>query len=491
MATAIGDLVVRLNGQSRQFDQTMQRARGVLGTVGDSATAMGAKFGAAFAAIQAGVGVLRRAVDAMSGMVSTSVRLAAEMETTNVSFKVLLGSAEAATKVLGDLKDFAASTPFEFPELADATRMLIAFGVSQDDLIPTLRRIGDISSGLSIPIGELAELYGKARVQGRLFAQDVNQLTGRGIPVIAEFAKQFGKAEKDVRKLVESGKIGFSNLERAFIDLTAEGGKFSGLMAAQSETLSGLWSTLTDTISAKLRALGELIVDTFHLKEAIKGVIAFVENFNNSMAAVASVTAAVAANFVAAWAGAAAAFVAFVDQMKSAIFSLADTAEKVASGIAGIFFELQRSGLSATGESLARAFQIGVGVAEKVQAARGPREAPRDPIEAFKSAFEIALKAAALDFGEKAAAIFPAAAEKAAAAATETATTAVPELADDKRKKLFAGAADVRTAEGFSAINKAILAKGGKDDTKLLSSIDATLKRIEDDDGEVIDLPPA
>ena len=79
------------------------------------------------------------------------------------------------------------------------------------------------------PVNEIAELYGKARVQGRLFAEDINQLTGRGIPIIQELAKQFGVSDSEVKKLVESGKVGFPNIERSFMDMTSQGGKFRRL----------------------------------------------------------------------------------------------------------------------------------------------------------------------------------------------------------------------------------------------------------------------
>jgi tape measure domain-containing protein len=82
----------------------------------------------------------------------------------------------------------------------------------------TLARIGDVSAGVQAPVNELAELYGKARVQGRLFAEDINQPTGRGIPIIGELAKPFGVSDSEVKKLIESGQVSFPAIEQAFID---------------------------------------------------------------------------------------------------------------------------------------------------------------------------------------------------------------------------------------------------------------------------------
>ena len=207
---------------------------------------------------------MRTAQTALAGFVSlraagSIIKLAADFEQLSVSMEVMLKSAPKAQALLSDIKAFAAATPFELTELANSSKMLLAFGIESEKIIPTLGRLGDIAAGLNIPLGELAELYGKARVQGRLFAQDVNQLTGRGIPVIQQFAKQFGVAESDVRKLVETGKIGFKNLEEAFVSMTSQGGQFFGLMEKQSTTLAGRISTLKDAFAELGRTIGGVV----------------------------------------------------------------------------------------------------------------------------------------------------------------------------------------------------------------------------------------
>jgi tape measure domain-containing protein len=217
-----------------------------------SITAAGLKVG--LGAALAGGGVALAA-----GM--KAVTSAADFEQTKVAFTTLIGDAAKAEQTLAQLRELGAKTPFEFPELADAGRKLIAFGEGSDTVAATLARIGDVSAGVQAPVNEIAELYGKARVQGRLFAEDINQLTGRGIPIIGELAKQFGVSDSEVKKLVESGKVGFPNIERAFIDMTSQGGKFTGMMEAQSKTTNGLFSTLKDTINEVFLTLGTPIND--------------------------------------------------------------------------------------------------------------------------------------------------------------------------------------------------------------------------------------
>ncbi|CAK9099172.1 Phage tape measure protein, partial [Durusdinium trenchii] len=115
-----------------------------------------AKIGLAIQGVQS---LARGIVSAVSGPLS----LAASNEQTMVSFEVLTGSAEQATKTLGELRDFASSTPFQLPEISDSAKKLIAFGFSADEVTGELRKLGDISAGLNIPLSDLSDIYGKAR----------------------------------------------------------------------------------------------------------------------------------------------------------------------------------------------------------------------------------------------------------------------------------------------------------------------------------------
>ena len=242
--------------------------RGIPGQLGKIVTAAGTAItgmgllSAAFTAVAASATAIGLVLAVTGPGLTFGVKLAAEAEQAQIAFETMLGSAESAKQLLTEIRGFAIKTPFQESELIGASRALIAFGEEASNIVPLMGRLGDISSGVSMPLGELAELYGKARVQGRLFAMDINQLTGRGIPIIGELAKQFGVAESEIKKLVESGKISFANLEQAFVSLTSEGGRFFGLTAKQSQSLLGLFSTFKDGVTNSLRAVGEELVKT-------------------------------------------------------------------------------------------------------------------------------------------------------------------------------------------------------------------------------------
>lgn len=253
---AVGMDTSELRAEISRANRVMRKA------LGSEAIALSQDLAKAVAASAAGLAALGVA----------AVKMAADMEQVEVGFTTILKSASAAKMVMKDIQAFAASTPFEFGELAPAARSLLAFGVSAGDLIPTLTNLGNIASGIGQPIGEIAEIYGKARVQGRLFMEDINQLTGRGIPIIQELAKQFKVTEGEVRNLVEKGRVNFGNLQQAITSLSTGTGLFAGGMQAQSQTINGLLSTLRDDVITIMRDIGSEIAKALDLQGVIKSM---------------------------------------------------------------------------------------------------------------------------------------------------------------------------------------------------------------------------
>jgi tape measure domain-containing protein len=248
-----------VSASARRMGKMTSAGLAGLGKGGSAALSKG--FAVSGIALKAGIGAALAGGAAAMGVGVKAVNSAADFEQTKVAFSTLIGDAAKAEQTLAKLRKLGAETPFEFPELADAGRKLIAFGESADTVPETLRRIGDVSAGIQAPINEIAEIYGKARVQGRMFAEDINQLTGRGVPIIGELAKQFGVNESQVRKLVETGQVGFPQIEKAFINMTSQGGKFAGMMETQSKTTKGLFSTLKDAVNEVFLSLGQPIND--------------------------------------------------------------------------------------------------------------------------------------------------------------------------------------------------------------------------------------
>ncbi len=206
--------------------------------------------------------------------VGAALQKAAAEEQLQISFEVLAGGLDPAKKALGEIRALAEATPLRFVDLAGAGRKLLAFQEDAAKVPDTLRKIGDVASGIQAPVGEIASIYGKARVQGTLFAEDINQLTGRGIPILTEFAAILGTTPDKIKKMASSGQITFPLLEKAFSNLTSEGGVFFQMMERQSKTVAGLWSTFKDRIAGALTEFGKPINDALRplLSQAVEMV---------------------------------------------------------------------------------------------------------------------------------------------------------------------------------------------------------------------------
>lgn len=210
-------------------------------------------------------------------LVSNITKVRGEFQQLEVAFETMLGSAEKARTLMSQLTQTAATTPFGLEDVAQGAKQLLAYGFEAEKVNETLIRLGDIAAGLSVPLNDLVYLYGTTMAQGRLYTQDLNQFTGRGIPMIGELAKQFGVAESKVKELVEAGKVGFPEVQKVIEGLTDEGGKFGGLMEAQSKTITGQISNIEDAISMMLNEIGqqnEGIINT-----TLSGVSHVIENY--------------------------------------------------------------------------------------------------------------------------------------------------------------------------------------------------------------------
>ena len=239
-----------------QLRADASESRRLLQGIGQTAETEGDRIDEAFKKIgTAAAGVF--AVSQIKNFVTQVATVRGEFQQLEIAFKTMLGSAAQADALMSQLVKTAATTPFGLTDIAQSAKQLLAYGVEADKVNETLIRLGDIAAGLSIPINDLAYLYGTTMVQGRLYTQDLNQFLGRGIPLIEQLAQQFGVAENQVKALVEEGKVGFPEVEQAIINLTNEGSMFGGLMAAQSQSITGQISNIEDAIDTMFNEIGK------------------------------------------------------------------------------------------------------------------------------------------------------------------------------------------------------------------------------------------
>lgn len=195
----------------------------------------------------AGIGI---AVGIASAGVGYLLNEAGQDEQTRIAFETMLGSAEEAKIRLEELKQFAATTPFELPGLKDAAKRLLAFNIQGQEIIPTLRALGDISAGVGMDkLPQLILAFGQVKAATRLTGMELRQFTEAGVPLLGELAKTMGKSEAQIQELIHSKKISFEQTRTALFSLSQDGGRFANLMVKQSKSFLGMISNFKDYIN--------------------------------------------------------------------------------------------------------------------------------------------------------------------------------------------------------------------------------------------------
>lgn len=266
-----------LRKQVSQFESEMAKMRGET----DKTTAqMGqafSKLGKLFA------GYLT--VDTLKNFVTKVVQVRGEMQALEIGFRTMLGSQEKATKLMQELSETALKTPFDFAGIAQGAKQLLAYGTQADEVNETLTRLGNIASGLKIPLNDIVYLYGTTQIQGKVWAKDIQQFMGRGIPIVQELAKNFNVTQDEIYSMVSASKVGFADVKKALENLTNEGGQFYNLMEQESKALTGQISNLEEDFTTMFNEIGES--SEGFLSDAVSLVSALVKNYKDVARAIA------------------------------------------------------------------------------------------------------------------------------------------------------------------------------------------------------------
>lgn len=227
---------------------------------------------------------------AMGAFVGKVIEVRSEIQSLEIAFTSMLQSKQASQKLMADIIQTAATTPYSAIEIASNAKKLMAFGESAETVISVTRRLGDVASATGSDIGGIALAYGQVMAKGRLQTQELNQLQERGIPILDELAKMHGKNKVQIVADIEAQKIGFNDLKQVIFNLTAEGGKFYNLMAENAKTLRGQVSNLGDQFDKMLNDIGE--ANNGVLSGGIAGLSLLIENWENIADAIGTVVIA-------------------------------------------------------------------------------------------------------------------------------------------------------------------------------------------------------
>lgn len=207
-----------------------------------------------------GAGVAVAAVGAVTAAlgagVVAGVKYNASIESYQTSFEVMTGSAEKAAEVIDKLKKVGAETPFELPDLADTTQLLMNYGFSADEAMDKMMMLGDISQGSAEKMSRIATAYGQMSSAGKVSLEDVKQMIEAGFNPLQEISESTGESMASLYDRISKGTISVDEITASMQRATSEGGKYFQSMEKQSQTFSGLISTLKDNAQ---QLLGEVV----------------------------------------------------------------------------------------------------------------------------------------------------------------------------------------------------------------------------------------
>lgn len=212
---------------------------------------------------------------AMGLIGAKAISSASNFETLGIQLEILTGSAEKGKQLFQELATFSAQTPFELPDIVQATRTLLGSNIALKDVVTTTKMLGDVSAGSGADIKSLAVVYGQVAGMTKLQGQDAMQFVSNGIPIWALLQKATGKSIDQLRELASDGKISFDIVNKALTQATEKNGMYFQATQKLSKSLGGLYSTLKDNVNIAFGELGAEMVKAINLQQLITQISDF------------------------------------------------------------------------------------------------------------------------------------------------------------------------------------------------------------------------
>ena len=180
--------------------------------------------------------------------ISAGIRYAAALEKQAVAFEVLLGSQAKSAALMEDIRKFATSTPFRMADINMAAQRLLGYGSAAEEVVDTLRMLGDVAMGDTAILDRLSVAYGRLLEKGKASLESLNMFSEAGVPLMKELARQLEVTTERLYEMVSQGLVSFDDVDSALVSMTSEGGQFFQMVSKQAETLEGLMSTFKDSV---------------------------------------------------------------------------------------------------------------------------------------------------------------------------------------------------------------------------------------------------
>lgn len=254
MQTDNGRLNFSAGIDNSQLRQDANESRGILRAITQSAKKEGEDIDNIFKNIgKTIVGVFT--VQQAANFARQIVNVRGEIESLQKSFEILAGKQWGA-KLFTEIKDFAVNTQMMMNDIAKGAQTLLSFNVAAEEVMPILRAIGDISMGDAQKFNSLTLAFSQMSSTGKLMGQDLLQMINAGFNPLSVIAEKTGKSIGELKEEMSAGSLSAGEIKQAFMDATAEGGKFYNMLETQSKGVKGSISNLEGAIDDMLNSIG-------------------------------------------------------------------------------------------------------------------------------------------------------------------------------------------------------------------------------------------
>lgn len=193
----------------------------------------------------------------LGALAATAVNASMQIETLRTEFGVLLQDVAKGSALFDKVHAMAVATPFDDKTLAKSAKTLLSYGVAGEEVMGTLKMLGDVAGADNIKMQYLALVYGQVMNAGRLKGDDLRQMVNWGVNPLGEIAKKRGISYSEATDLMSARKISAAEVADAFRTMTSEGGRFFGNLEAQSKTFQGSLNRLKGTIFTFMASIGD------------------------------------------------------------------------------------------------------------------------------------------------------------------------------------------------------------------------------------------
>jgi tape measure domain-containing protein len=176
------------------------------------------------------------AVKAIADLGQAGLKVAMAREQVQAQLEVLTGSEKAARKLIDATIELDAKSALSATQFQDSSKVLLGYGLSVSEVIPSLGKLSEISMGNNEKMQSLTLAFGQVRANGRLMGQEVLQMVNAGFNPLQEISRTTGESMVSLRARMEAGKVSFEEVSRAMDTATSAGGRFAGMNDKMADT---------------------------------------------------------------------------------------------------------------------------------------------------------------------------------------------------------------------------------------------------------------